>query len=552
MNPKDAQARLESRTKNTSLFTNAQTLRRTKVGGVFVNDKEPYEPEQTREELLSKLNAPPLPNFEKISSLEELASLVEAIVEGTADGRISARYGMGLNPLEGDKKFGGLPHLIDHNGSTDLDPKNPETLGTLHPSCYLGGRYSFTEIHPEDGNADSVNLVLWALGVAKVWLTIAREDFWLFHKVMTDTCATLIENGECFKGCKKGCATPAHHKCFVPTPSFLSEHGIRHELALQFEGELAIPTHHSIHLVFNLNINECISMNFGSDGWAASYFAFLSCLCPDSAIKFLPAKLNTNFLYFVGVDNLRQHFIKEHPIIDGKVCPRCGEIVSKLKDHESKCGCACVYCGRVYKANGFKSHLDSCAFKAAKLQSLPFESLSPGVPVIGPIITPPSARQAQAKELSKIEASVSKSRPKRAPKNTQANSGGSVEPNSSSSIATVNYGESPQRKKRRMIPASTGSADPVLAENNTKSASSNLSEPREGASESTVITETSVPTETISDDQKCPTCMESPDCKPGCGFGLECQCRMGKFKTVLDLEKHRNQCIVIKELKRKR
>ncbi|KAJ8678010.1 hypothetical protein QAD02_013797 [Eretmocerus hayati] len=330
---------------------------------------------------------------------------------------------MGLNPLEGDEKFEGLPHLIDHNGSTDLDPKNPETLGTLHPSCYLGGRYSFTEIHLEDGNADSVNLVLWALGVAKAWLTIAREDFWLFHKVMADTCATLIENGECFKGCQKGWATPTHHKCFVPTPSFLSEHGIRYELALQFEGDLAIPTHHSIHLVFNSNINECISMNFGSDSWAASYFAVLSCLCPDSAIKFLPAKLNTNFLcdfkdcgsrgsdaaalkYFVGVDNMRQHFIKEYPIIDGKVCPRCGEIVSELKDHESKCGRACVYCGRVYKAEGFKSHLDSCAFKAAKLQSLPFESLSAGVPVIGPIITPPSAIKPRQKNSRKSRQAV--------------------------------------------------------------------------------------------------------------------------------------------------
>ncbi|KAJ8677040.1 hypothetical protein QAD02_012827 [Eretmocerus hayati] len=182
------------------------------------------------------LMIPELPSQKDLRSLEKVAKLAEEIIEAIADEKIKPVYATGLPPRPNDETFEGLPHKIAYNDEGEL--KSKETLGVLHPSCYVAGRYSFTEFHPEDGYSDSINYVMWGLGAAKIWIVIAPEDFARFQRLMAEVCMELKED-ERFSGWAKNCGTPIYHKCLMVTPSFLRNHNIRFEVAVQWPDELA-------------------------------------------------------------------------------------------------------------------------------------------------------------------------------------------------------------------------------------------------------------------------------------------------------------------------
>ncbi|KAJ8666720.1 hypothetical protein QAD02_008382 [Eretmocerus hayati] len=282
LSEEEHEARLRLRTKDPRKFNIPQKLSRTSKSGVFINHKdgEKFQPDQ--ETLLKRMH---LPSQKDLRSLEKVAKLA---IEAIADEKIKPVYATGLPPRPSDETFEGLPHKIAYNDEGEL--KSKETLGVLHPSCYVAGRYSHTEFHPEDGYSDSINYVMWGLGAAKISIVIAPEDFARFQRLMAEVCMELKED-ERFSGWAKNCGTLIYHKCLMVTPSFLRDHNTRFEVAVQWPGDVAIVTHHSIHAVLNINVNECISQNYGSAGWEACHFAFLGCMCPSTAINHLPAKV---------------------------------------------------------------------------------------------------------------------------------------------------------------------------------------------------------------------------------------------------------------------
>ncbi|KAJ8685832.1 hypothetical protein QAD02_021625 [Eretmocerus hayati] len=381
LSKQEYEARLRLRTKDPRKFNTPQTLSRTSKSGVFINHKdgEKFQPDQ--ETLLKRMHIPELPSQKNLRSLEKVAKLAEEIIEAIADEKIKPVYATGLPPRPND----------------DGELKSKETLGVLHPSCYVAGRYSFTEFHPEDGYSDSMNYVMWGLGAAKIWIVIAPEDFARFQRLMAEVCMELKED-ERFSGWAKNCGTPINHKCLMVTPSFLRDHNIRFEVAVQWPGDVAIVTHHSIHAVLNINVNECISQNYGSAGWEACYSAFLGCMCPSTAIKYLPAKdhLELHGLFhkllktescsicgkcFDGPISLDKHILLEHTAREVvQKCPKCERTFVHLDRHLPLCQRRCLVCGKICAPLGFSSHVSSCLDELAWKQYA--AELTPVVPIL--------------------------------------------------------------------------------------------------------------------------------------------------------------------------
>ncbi|OXU26693.1 hypothetical protein TSAR_014555 [Trichomalopsis sarcophagae] len=69
--------------------------------------------------------------------------------------------------------------LIDmsHNISTQMNENCGDCPGINDPSYYVAGHNSFTDIHSEDTNFDSANLILGGLPDSmKLWLIIDKDS----------------------------------------------------------------------------------------------------------------------------------------------------------------------------------------------------------------------------------------------------------------------------------------------------------------------------------------------------------------------------------------
>ncbi|KAJ8684593.1 hypothetical protein QAD02_020385 [Eretmocerus hayati] len=358
LSKEEYEARLRLRTKDPRKFNTPQTLSRTSKSGVFINHKdgEKFQPDQ--ETLLKRMHIPELPSQKDLRSLEKVAKLAEEIIEAIADEKIKPVYATGLPPRPNDETFEGLPHKIAYNDEGEL--KSKETLGVLHPSCYVAGRYSFTEFHPEDGYSDSINYVMWGLGAAKIWIVIAPEDFARSQRLMAEVCMELKED-ERFSGWAKNCGTPINHKCLMVTPSFLRDHNIRFEVAVQWPGDVAIVTHHSIHAV--LNINDHLEL----------HGLFHKLLKPESCS--ICGKC------FDGPISLDKHILLEHTAREVvQKCPKCERTFVHLDRHLPLCQRRCLVCGKICPPLGFSSHVSFCLDELAWKQYT--AELTPVVPIL--------------------------------------------------------------------------------------------------------------------------------------------------------------------------
>ncbi|KAJ8676857.1 hypothetical protein QAD02_012644 [Eretmocerus hayati] len=241
-------------------FSPRQTLTRTNYKGVYINYKEYMKSLDTSDSVLERLqlhNVPyHVPNHGKIESLTEAEEIIEAILEANADKKVNPIHLRNERLLQGDissfKKI--LPGYIAHNGPTDLDPNNEATLGTLHPSVYYAGGYSFSEILPEDGYAESVLIMrsCRGTGLEKIWILIAKGHFARFNSIMVKIAQDLMKNRAGFHEWETNCAAPVNHKCFVVTLTFLRENKIRYEVICQHEGDTIVVDQFVLRQVVNV------------------------------------------------------------------------------------------------------------------------------------------------------------------------------------------------------------------------------------------------------------------------------------------------------------
>ncbi|KAJ8684923.1 hypothetical protein QAD02_020716 [Eretmocerus hayati] len=389
-------------------FSPRQTLTRTNYKGVYINYKEYMKSLDTSDSVLERLQVPyHVPNHGKIESLTEAEEMFEAILEANADKKVNPIHLKNERLLQGDiNPFKGiLPGHIAHNGPKDLDPNNEATLGALHPSVYYAGEYSFSEIHPEDGYAESVLIMrsCRGTGLGKIWILIAKDHFPRFNSIMVKIAQDLMKNRAGFHEWETNCTAPVNHKCFVVTPTFLRENKIRYEVICQYEGDMIVVDQFRLHQVVNVEENESIAMNFGSRRWSESAQRFFRCACEKSAIRFLSsvsknghpcpawecpcishtkAEMQRHLKLLHRKSPVKRLFVchrcqgnyasQAHFTVHlqscgskrrkriKKMCHKCNKSFVELKYHERKCQRPCPLCDKPQSARVYARHLAFC------------------------------------------------------------------------------------------------------------------------------------------------------------------------------------------------
>ncbi|KAJ8670698.1 hypothetical protein QAD02_001957 [Eretmocerus hayati] len=366
-------------------FSPLQTITRTKYRGLYINHKQPVDALPSSDVVLERLQVPHrVPKHDRIVSLTDAEEVYEAIIEANADGKVNPIYARNepllpddVNPFEGV-----LPGYIAHNGPQDLHRDNNKTLGTLHPSVYYAER---------------------KVALPKFWLMIAKEDFHKLNEILAKISNELCEAGENFHEIGVNCSAPSNHKCFLITPTFCKDHGIRYEVVCQRDGDMVVVDQYVIHGVVNLEENESISMNFGSKRWSDSGWKFFDCGCKKSGISFLPPVSEKDHAcpergcssIFFTQSELRRHmellhgdtpvqrlfvchrcyghyvteaFLNKHAETCGskkrtttkKLCLRCNQSFLDLPAHLKKCQKSCPHCGKPQSARGYDPHVTRC------------------------------------------------------------------------------------------------------------------------------------------------------------------------------------------------
>lgn len=177
--------------------------------------------------------------------------------------------------------FKNMPSLLEepvHNCASNIDPAHNRDVGVMPgintSMYYLACAGSYSEMHVEDSNLESLNVVCFNLdrkkpnAISKIWiiipekencLTIAQQVNSEYEAVRESTRGEDSERPDC-------CQFLDRKDCYV-TLEFLKQHKIYYYLVKQKPGDVMYINRGVLHQVINVNANFAEAINFGSAKW---------------------------------------------------------------------------------------------------------------------------------------------------------------------------------------------------------------------------------------------------------------------------------------------
>lgn len=181
-----------------------------------------------------------------------------------------------------DSLQGAIQNMETNNLAPSMHPEIDNMIGINRSTFYLGSRGSFTEMHIEDGNAASINVVHFNLHAdqtqpSKLWLVVpdklqmyeALQTVYA-HRRSTPSCTSFLD-----------------HKNYYVSIEFLKANSITYFFILQYPGEAIYLKCGLLHQVVNLNPNLAEAVNFGDAEWNIITATSTFCGCKKRAITSL-------------------------------------------------------------------------------------------------------------------------------------------------------------------------------------------------------------------------------------------------------------------------
>lgn len=144
---------------------------------------------------------------------------------------------------------------------------------------YLGCTGSYSEMHIEDANLDSINVVHFNLDpersakTSKIWIIVPDKEL-LYEKSLYN-----YENTEKSSPNATTCCHFLDHKrCYVSL-EFLKKYKIRYHIVKQKPGDVIYLKPGVFHQVININTNFAEAINFGSLEWNCGNCMSSTCKC---------------------------------------------------------------------------------------------------------------------------------------------------------------------------------------------------------------------------------------------------------------------------------
>ncbi|KAJ8685062.1 hypothetical protein QAD02_020855 [Eretmocerus hayati] len=329
-----AQERLKILTKKyrNSFFT--QATRETVVRNLYL---KLYEGEKTilssKQLYQSLAEAEPIKIYDR--SGPGIAKVYEQSVREIGLSNVLPTYGMNIPMVGENLLLRRMPFLItpEYNSTISSEPM----VGINVPTRYVGGPYSYTPMHPEDGGLDSINAVLWSLYAdAKLWHFILLDDLdKALVKFTADGTELFNFNASLpaeerlplldYPNYKSGCPFPDNHKAFLRSLRYVDEAGVTSQFVIQQAGDIIYVAPGVLHQVINLCTNEAEAVNVGSRLWGGVSRQVRRCYCKGSQI--VPIDRPPDY---VGHHAISRRFQHECPY-DGCICAY--DVGSDFREH---------------------------------------------------------------------------------------------------------------------------------------------------------------------------------------------------------------------------
>ncbi|KAJ8670922.1 hypothetical protein QAD02_002181 [Eretmocerus hayati] len=171
-----------------------------------------------------------------------------------------------------------------HSGVLDLP-------GINYSYFYISGVGAFGEIHVEDADLASFNLVYFNLPEgtqnrpSKLWLIVRDEQelIRLFQRLLRPP-DTGTERSQKFE---RDCLHVLHHKDIFLTVNFLRKHGIEFDLFFQYPGDLVYIKRGVFHQVVNLTPNFAEAIDYADALWLEITKHLVYCNCFENATSYI-------------------------------------------------------------------------------------------------------------------------------------------------------------------------------------------------------------------------------------------------------------------------
>ena len=348
-----------------------------KAKGVFYNEKIPLQDEDKEKYLQNLLNEKAQEDTGEDSNTrkdwEICVDAINSLLRKHNDGRVYFR------DLDSEM-FRSISVLTSFTSHITVNESNTEMPGINLPMHYVGGKFSYTAHHEEDGGLSSINIL--KAGEPKVWFIISHKFRAELEREVFEYLKEKFPNKG--KNGKNVCFHVMKHKIYFITPLLLDEWKIPYTFVLQKPGDLFYIRRGTYHAVINLGKNLAEAINYGCDEWVSEYEPSV-CDCKegsknnveqDHRVAVIRKKLKKLLLVcnvdgcqniFSSQRKLKMHINKVHknnkeqlfscdncsktfeqksslanhmrthlPSTSGEPCNKCGKLVLDLKRHEKR------------------------------------------------------------------------------------------------------------------------------------------------------------------------------------------------------------------------
>ena len=239
-----------------------------------------------------------------------------------------------------------------------IHPTFKRSVGINVPTYYLARRLAFTELHIEDGDLDSCNVMhCEEPGAVKLWLFIDPQSFPELCSWIREALPELLVRGEDVPH-REGCSFPFHHKNLVLAPTWLKAMNIQFQVVAQRPGTLIYVREGVLHQVLNTGLNLAEAVSVGGPGWNHLAHIFAPCGCEDFAVVTVP--LNPNSYEIIKSYGARSHTCPHPGCLQTSVSAAHSRLHARTHDSgaSSRAPHGCYLCSAVYATEGhLRNHL---------------------------------------------------------------------------------------------------------------------------------------------------------------------------------------------------
>lgn len=258
-----------------------------------------------------------------------------------------ASYYTGLTIKEIKSCLEGPTLQFKSNIHPDINPDVGPMEGLNSSMYYVACRGSYSEVHVEDANLESFNIVHFVFdaetpnAIAKIWIIIPEKEE--FYKTVVKA-KIAINEGRPNNGEHPTCCQFLDRKnCFV-TLEFLKENNVMYYIIEQRPGDIVYLKPGVFHQVINLTANCAEAINFASNQWNHGNNMSSVCKCPDCSqlvhirpnqaivhvvksrvIKVYECPILDCPAKFARKDSWGEHLKEKHGIKRPHKCGKCGK-----------------------------------------------------------------------------------------------------------------------------------------------------------------------------------------------------------------------------------